>query len=205
MKLGRPIYSFNLWNLHQCCTFWARWNGALLLWKMQFSSVNKEDAPGGIFLFSIPMYFVPLIISKTNSSLPIPFATLQPHIIIDWGWLTVGELQYGRHSSSGLLVSWILPAWLPIVKVNFFFLVWRGIHLPIRSDAGFRGVKPVSSIVIPNRQTSHHRGARCMGHVEITWSTVWSVAPHSQFGEGARPHLCMNEYNAQRQSAGDWA
>ena len=38
-------------------------------------------------------------------------------------------------------------------------------------------------------------GARCMGHAVSTWSAVCSEAPHSQFGEGARPHLCMDEWN----------
>ena len=38
-------------------------------------------------------------------------------------------------------------------------------------------------------------GARCIGHAVSTWSAVCSDAPHSQFGEGARPHLCMNERN----------
>ena len=37
------------------------------------------------------------------------------------------------------------------------------------------------------------RGARCLGHVEIMWSAVCSLAPHSQFAEKARPHLCMDE------------
>ena len=36
-------------------------------------------------------------------------------------------------------------------------------------------------------------GARCIGHAVSTWSAVCSEAPHSQFGEGARPHLCINE------------
>ena len=36
---------------------------------------------------------------------------------------------------------------------------------------------------------------RCIGHVVSTWSAVCSEAPHSQFGEGARPHLCMDEWN----------
>ena len=35
-------------------------------------------------------------------------------------------------------------------------------------------------------------GARCMGHIVSTWSAVCSEAPHSQFGEEARPHLCMD-------------
>ena len=38
-------------------------------------------------------------------------------------------------------------------------------------------------------------GARCIGHVVRTWSAVCSEAPHSQFGEGARPHLCMDEWS----------
>ena len=38
-------------------------------------------------------------------------------------------------------------------------------------------------------------GARCMGHAIRTWSAVCSAALHSQFGEGARPHLCMEEWN----------
>ena len=38
-------------------------------------------------------------------------------------------------------------------------------------------------------------GARCVGHAVRTWSAVCSEAPHSQFGEGARPHLCMDEWN----------
>ena len=38
-------------------------------------------------------------------------------------------------------------------------------------------------------------GARCIGHAIRTWSAVCSAAPHSQFGEGARPHLCTDEWN----------
>ena len=37
------------------------------------------------------------------------------------------------------------------------------------------------------------RGAQCLGHAEVTWSAVCSVASHSQFDEGARPHLYMDE------------
>ena len=35
----------------------------------------------------------------------------------------------------------------------------------------------------------------CIGHAVRTWSAVCSEAPHSQFGEGARPHLCMEKWN----------
>ena len=38
-------------------------------------------------------------------------------------------------------------------------------------------------------------GARCIGHPVSTWSAVCSEIPQSQFGEGARPHLCMDEWN----------
>ena len=38
-------------------------------------------------------------------------------------------------------------------------------------------------------------GARCIGHAVSTWSAVCSEAPHSQFGKGARPHLCMDEWS----------
>ena len=38
-------------------------------------------------------------------------------------------------------------------------------------------------------------GARCIRHTVSTWSAVCLEAPHSQFGEGARPHLCMDEWN----------
>ena len=38
-------------------------------------------------------------------------------------------------------------------------------------------------------------GARCIGHAVRTWSAVFSEAPHSRFGERAKPHLCMDEWN----------
>ena len=37
------------------------------------------------------------------------------------------------------------------------------------------------------------RGARCVGHVKIMWSAVCSLAPHSHFAEGAKPHLRMDK------------
>ena len=36
-------------------------------------------------------------------------------------------------------------------------------------------------------------GAWCIGHDVSTWSAICSEAPHLQFGEGARPHLCLDE------------
>ena len=38
-------------------------------------------------------------------------------------------------------------------------------------------------------------GARYIGYAVRIWSAVCSEAPHSQFGEGARPHLCMDGWN----------
>ena len=38
-------------------------------------------------------------------------------------------------------------------------------------------------------------GARCIGHAVRTWPAVCLEAPHSQFGEEARPNLCMDEWN----------
>ena len=45
-------------------------------------------------------------------------------------------------------------------------------------------------------------GARCIGHAVSTWSAVCSEAPHSQFGEGARPICTWTNGIAQHQSAG---
>ena len=63
------------------------------------------------------------------------------------------------------------------------------------SDAGSGVIKPALSFVIQNRHTRAPYGARCVGHAVRTWSAVCSEAPYSQFGEGARPHLCMDEWN----------
>ena len=38
-------------------------------------------------------------------------------------------------------------------------------------------------------------GARCMGHTIRMWSGVCLRVMHSQFDEGERPHLCMDEWN----------
>ena len=94
-----------LWVPYQCYTFLARWHGALLSWNIQSSLENKERALGSIWFSSTSMYFVPFIISETGLSLPIPLAAMQPHTIIDCECLMVGEMQYGRYSSSGLLLT----------------------------------------------------------------------------------------------------
>ena len=63
------------------------------------------------------------------------------------------------------------------------------------SDAGSGVIKTASNFVIQNRQPRAPCGALCIGHAVRTWSAVCSEATHSQFGEGARPHLCMDEWN----------
>ena len=61
------------------------------------------------------------------------------------------------------------------------------------SDAGSDVVKQASTLKTVKPRVLC--GVRCMGHVITTWSAVCSETPHSQFGEGARPHLCMDEWN----------
>ena len=36
-------------------------------------------------------------------------------------------------------------------------------------------------------------GAQCVGNCKMMRSVVSSVSPHSQFENGARPHLCIDE------------
>ena len=98
----------------------------------------------------------------------------------------------------------------------FFFFVWKGIHS--RSDTSRTGAEGLSfyyprllhclNQMLAVMLLSQHRvsssktvrprapcGVRCIGHAVSAWSAVCSEAPHSQFGEGARPHLCMHEWN----------
>ena len=63
------------------------------------------------------------------------------------------------------------------------------------SDAGSNGVKPALSSSSNKVKPRDPLGARCVGYVITKWSVVCSEAPHSQFGEGRRPHLCMNKWN----------
>ena len=61
----------------------------------------------------------------------------------------------------------------------------------------------LTALILSQRRVSSSRtnrpcipfGARCRGHVEVMRSAVCSEAPHSQFGEGAAPHLYMDEWN----------
>ena len=76
---------------------------------------------------------------------------------------------------------------------RFIFLLPKTAVLP-GSDAG-SNVKTASNFVIQNRQTCAPCDARYMGHIIRTWSAVFSGTLHSQVGEKARPHLCMDERN----------
>ena len=77
---------------------------------------------------------------------------------------------------------------------GFIFLLPQTAALP-ESDVG--------SVLLSQHRVSSSKtvrprapcGARCIRHAVSTWSAVCSEAPHSQFGEGARPHLCMDEWN----------
>ena len=94
-------------------------------------------------------------------------------------------------------------------------IVWRGIHS--RSDTNRTGAKGLSFYyprllyclnqilavmllsqqwVLSSKTVRPHApcGARCIDHVR-TWSVVCSETSHLQFGEGARPHLCMDKWN----------
>ena len=77
---------------------------------------------------------------------------------------------------------------------GFILLLRQTAALP-ESDAGS---DVLSQYRVSSSKTVRRRapcGARCIGHAVSTWSEVCSEAPHSQFGEGARPHLCMDEWN----------
>ena len=78
----------------------------------------------------------------------------------------------------------------------------RGFILLLSQTAALPGSDAGSDLLSQHRVSSSKTvrprapcGDRCMGHAVSTWSAVCSEAPHSQFGEGARPHLCMDEWN----------
>ena len=106
-----------------------------------------------------------------------------------------------------------------MLKYNFLCIVvvvWKGIHF--RSDTNRTGAEGLSFYyprllycldqMLAVMMLSQHRvsssktvrphapcDAQCLGHAVRTWSAVCSEAPHSQFDGGARPHLCMDEWN----------
>ena len=113
------------------------------------------------------------------------------------------------------LINKVLSS-MPRLGVLLFVLVWRGVHS--KSDTNRTGaeglffyyprllyclnqmlaVMLLSQHRVSSSKTVRPRapcGARCIGHAVRTWSVVCSEAPHSQFGEGARPHLFMDEKN----------
>ena len=76
---------------------------------------------------------------------------------------------------------------------GFILLLPQMAALP-ESDAG-SGV--ISQHRVLSSKTVRPRapcGAQYIEHTVRTWSAVCSEAPHSQFNEGARPHLCMHEW-----------
>ena len=109
--------------------------------------------------------------------------------------------------------------WFNSIRVGLrisVVVVWKGIHS--RSDTNRTGAGGLSfyyhrPLCCPDQTLammllSQHRvsssktvrsraprGAPCMGHAIRMWSAVCLEALHSQFAEGARPHLCMDEWN----------
>ena len=79
----------------------------------------------------------------------------------------------------------------------------RGFILLLPQTAALPGSDAGSDMLLSQHRVSSSKtvrprapcGARCIGHIVSTWSAVCSEAPHSQFGEGARSHLCMDEWN----------
>ena len=108
---------------------------------------------------------------------------------------------------------------LRLTKILLFInrvVVWRGIHS--KSDTNRTGVEGLSFyyprlLYFPNQMlammllTQHRVSSsktvrprapcndRYMWYAIRTWSAVCSAVPLSQFGEGARPHFCMDEWN----------
>ena len=74
---------------------------------------------------------------------------------------------------------------------RFIFLLPQVAVLP-GSDAGSDDVETASSFVIQSCQTSCSLRFLMYGK---RWSAVCSAAPHSQFRERARLHLCMDDWN----------
>ena len=61
------------------------------------------------------------------------------------------------------------------------------------SDADSEGIESTSCFVIQDHQPDISWDARRLGRCEFMWSAVCSVAPHLQFGDGARPHLRIDK------------
>ena len=102
------------------------------------------------------------------------------------------------------------------IKLMLIVVVWKGIHSGSNTNRTeteslffyyprllyylyqMLAVMLLSQHRVSSSKTVRPRapcGARCIGHAVRTWSTVCSEAPHSQFSERARLHLCMDEWN----------
>ena len=127
----------------------------------------------------------------------------------------------GNHKMS--MMTYLRPhtqhLWLILIcrrATLIVVVVWKGIQS--RSDTNRNRAEDLSFyyprlLNCPDQMLtvillSHHRisscktvrphapcNARCMRHAIRTWSAVFLGAPHLQFGERARPHLCMDEWN----------
>ena len=128
-----------------------------------------------------------------------------------------------NRARTGSLLSFLLET--RVVKLQVFFRLQLRLHLlrrlkriHSRSDTNRTGAEDLSFYyprllhcldqMLAVMLLSQHRvlssktvrsrapcDARCIGYAVRTWSAVCLEAQHSQFGEGARPHLCMDEWN----------
>ena len=76
-----------------------------------------------------------------------------------------------------------------------FILLLPQVAVLLGSDAGSDTAKQHRVLSSKTVRPRAPCGARCIGHAIRAWSAVCSTAPHLQFGEGARPHLCIDEWN----------
>ena len=109
--------------------------------------------------------------------------------------------------------KWII---FNILSFNNVVVVWNGIHS--RPDTNWTAAERLffyysRLLYCPDQMLAvmvlnHHRvllseivrpfvpfGTRYIGHAIRMWSAVCSATPHSQFGQGAINHLCMDEWN----------
>ena len=86
-------------------------------------------------------------------------------------------------------------------------VVWKGIHFEDLFFYYFRLLFYPNQMLAAMVMSQHQflssktvrpcapRDVQCMRYVNRTWSVVCLIAPHWQFDEGARLHLCMDKLN----------
>ena len=113
---GQFIWA-TLWDCIHLFTNFARWQGALSSWHIQYSSGNKLRTLASNFVSNTAAYLVAFIIPSQMCDLPMPFDAIQPQIITLVGCFIVGDMHWGLNASWGLLQTKLFLAWFWIVKV----------------------------------------------------------------------------------------